>query len=190
MKKKMILTAIGVALLFAASHVLAAPVLCQVTTNNHMFVDSSQVVACLDAGEGDPSLTGNPGNDTFLTGVGGGYTSLGASDDGPNVYNVTFTQSNGTGTWSFDESAWDDFGEIALGFKFGTGGTPDEWFVYSLQPDVSSGEWQFVNLFGQGGGLSHVIIYGKEGTTSVPEPSTLLLLGAGLVGLGVLRRRR
>ena len=56
MRKKMLLTSITVALAFGASQVLADPVLCRVATNNHMFVDSSQVVACLDAGGGN--LTG------------------------------------------------------------------------------------------------------------------------------------
>jgi hypothetical protein len=188
MKKKMVLIAIGVALLFGASHVLAAPVVCQVETNNHMIIDSSQVVACLDAGTGN--LSGNVANDGFLDGVGSDWEVLGKSDEAPNVYNVSFTQDNGTGTWSFDPSAWDDFGEIAIGFKFGTGGTADEWFVYSVVSGVSSGNWEFVNLGGTGGGLSHMTLYGKRDPTTVPEPSTLLLLGAGLVGLGILRRRR
>lgn len=42
------------------------------------------------------------------------------------------------------------------------------------------GDWVFVDNF----------TYAGDGSASVPEPSTLLLLGAGLAGVGFLRRRK
>ena len=158
----------------------AAPVVCQVVANNHMIVDSSIVSACLDAGVGN--LTGNPMNDLFINGEGAGYESIGLG---------TFTQNGSTGTFNFDDSLWAAYSDIAVGFKFGTGNNPDEWFVYSLTSLLASGDhdWSFVNVFGRGGGLSHVNFYGILDDRQVPEPGTLALLGLGLIAASCFRRK-
>ncbi|MDX1755106.1 MAG: PEP-CTERM sorting domain-containing protein [Marinobacter sp.] len=168
----------------------AAPLLCNDegdATRNRMSIDDSQVSACLASGTGN--LTGNPMNDLFLnSAAGSGYTAVGKSDDATPAYNLSFTQTNGSGTWSFDSSFWDDFDAGAIAFKFGTGNNPDEWFVYELQDGVSSGDWSFLNVFSRGGGLSHIGLYATTRVT-VGEPGTLALLGLGLLGFGLTRRR-
>lgn len=159
----------------------AVPVLCEDSTVNHMYVDDSQVSECLGAGVGN--VNGNPDTDDFLTGEGAGLGLVG-------IGSAAYTQSGTTGTFSFASSLWDTWSEIAIGFKFGTGNNPDEWFVYALNPTIASGSWQFVNVFDRGGGLSHVQLYGIPGGTTVPEPGTLALLGIGMLAAGVARRRK
>lgn len=176
----------------------AAPILCQNPANNHMKISDTQVSACLDAGKGN--LTGNPMNDLFLNGAGAGlgYVPLGKDDGGSNPFNVGQTQSGSTGTWGFDANIWDEYDTIAIGFKFGTGNKPDEWFVFEVVSDIFSGDWKFVNVFGRGGGLSHVNLYGILGTgdngedppQGIPEPGILFLLGAGLLAIMGIRRRQ
>lgn len=186
MKTRM-LAVLGAGLLFSGA-ASAVEILCKNPLNNHMLVDDSYVSACLDAGVGN--LTGNPANDLFINGAGTGYSSIGTAG---------FTQTGDTGTFSLNSMLWDTFSTIAIGFKFGTGNNPDEWFVYRLVTGVSSGAWEFVNVHfnpgGQpiGGGLSHIQLYGIEGTPpppEVPEPTTLGLLGIGLAGLAYAGRRR
>lgn len=159
----------------------AVPLLCEDATVNHMYVDTSQVSSCLGAGVGN--VNGNAGTDDFLTGEGAGSGLVG-------IGSGQYSQSGTTGTFSLDAGLWETWDEIAVGFKFGTGNQPDEWFVYLLKPLVASGNWQFVNVFGRGGGLSHIQLYGRSSVANVPEPGTLALLGLGLLGAGVARRRK
>jgi hypothetical protein len=149
-------------------------ILCKVETNNHMLIDDSIVSECVDAGIGN---IGNGQNDDFLK-ANPGYTDV-TSEAGPITLGSPF---------SFNASLWDTYDALAIGFKFGTGNQPDEWFVYNLQQGVSTGAWTFVNVFGTGGGLSHITLYSTA--TSVPEPATMSLLTLGLLGFGATRRRQ
>jgi hypothetical protein len=161
-----------------ASVASAAPVYCQDMSKNYVNVDSAYVSTCLDAGVGN--LNGNPSTDDYLLGGGTG-TNIGAA---------LYTQAGNVGTFTLDASVWDSWNDISLGFKFGTGGQPDEWFVYDLIHGVTTGSWEFINVFGKGGGLSHTILYGTERTTRVPEPATLGLFGLGLLGTALVSRRK
>ncbi len=159
----------------------ATPLLCEDSRVNHMYVDTSVASACLSGGVGN--LNGNARTDDFLTGEGASLGLVG-------IGSAAFTQSGSTGTFSLAPGLWSDWSEIAIGFKFGTGNKPDNWFVYLLNPMISSGDWQFVNVFSRGGGLSHIQLYGANTPSTVPEPGTLALFGIGLVTAGFLRRRR
>jgi hypothetical protein len=88
-----------------------------------------------------------------------------------------------SGTWAFDASVWDSYSNIIIVVKDGR--TPENiyWSAYHVTSGDTSGDWDT-----GGRGLSHLTVYGVR-EEQVPEPTTLGLLGMGLAGLGLMRRR-
>ncbi len=141
------------------------------------FDDSNGSMACGPAGTTNQQPSGQYWSDLgYLEfdkvedGIGNGISSL-----------LTITGLGGTsGTFSIDPAAF-DIPDLHIVFKFGWGRTDPDWISFQLNPNgegVWSGDWSVTGRQA----LSHVAL--------VPEPTTLLLLGAGLLSLALVRRFR
>jgi hypothetical protein len=96
------------------------------------------------------------------------------------------------GIWWIDQAIWNVYSDVMLVLKGGSGNTnPANYVGYLLEDGQSWGS--YLSPFMNGSkrkDISHFSIYVRGAERSVPEPTTLALIGLGLVGLAYLRRRR
>jgi hypothetical protein len=69
------------------------------------------------------------------------------------------------------------------------------WYLFNLTDLPIPANWdgmetlELLDFWPDNGAISHVALYGTREGTQVPEPSTMLLLGVGLVGLAGFGRK-
>lgn len=132
-----------------------------------------------------PAGNGNPydGVEDTLVGI--------TNNSGASINSITLTASQASDAFGFDFDGACTYGVIACGatgyegpnmtFSAVTFGATTESVTITFTSGLASGSSTWFDLEGT---PSSII-----GGSSTPEPSTLLLLGTGLVGFGVLVRR-
>jgi hypothetical protein len=115
--------------------------------------------------------------------------NVGGAETGTAAGYYTTTFSNSATSPEDATIVWDGGGIItgATHLLVKDGNHNPAWYLFSIDWDGQE-TISLENFWIGGGAISHVTIYGG-GTVSVPEPATLSLLGAALVGFGFIRRR-
>lgn len=102
-------------------------------------------------------------------------TSYGTDGDG----DLTSLWIKNDGDYTFSGALW-------LVVKDGRKHDP-AWYVFDISSWDGSEDIHVDGLFPLGGSISNVQIFGPE--SAIPEPGTLALFGAALIGIGLARRR-
>jgi hypothetical protein len=134
------------------------------------------------------------GVDTFNDAayVAAGWAKIDKTNDSGGTYNGSLSAGglgSEDGWFAINNSAWNNaYSSVLLvlqgggyGF-FGLASNPD-WAAFTLAGGTSGGQWSVST-----DKVSSISIYGR--TAAVPEPATLGLFGAGLLGLAIMRRRQ
>lgn len=112
--------------------------------------------------------------------------------------NITLLSNVNTNTFLTDDngSHYIDMAPSTPGYfilKFGTGNSGNDMFFFQNIAELTKLVWTDTQLTSAGLPANHLLSishYAVTSSTSVPEPSTLMLFGLGLVGVGFFSRRR
>lgn len=177
------------ATLLLAGPAFAGPITCG-SAEREATLDPAEVCA---TGSGNPSAAdvlgywpGDPWNDVGHidsdTTLMEGFLTIGFGDGGFDANSVDIM-------WEIAASFWTEYSEAVITIHVGNGGADPDHFAWLITEGALGGTLEYDRLGGGGGGFSNIVLWGR-GEVTVPEPGTLALLGIGLLGLGLSRRKR
>ena len=155
-------------------------------------VTANSVANCLQAGPGN--INGNNQQDANL--ITAGWVFVDASDNSGGAHDGWLTSVGSlvaglSGDFLINAAAYTTYDRIAIGFKSGEGRFDPDYAIFELVDNTFSGRWSITG----NQALSHAILYGfgdggGGGQNDIPEPATLVLVGLGLLGAALSRRRQ
>ena len=103
-------------------------------------------------------------------------------------FRLTADAGGNTGTWLYQPDAGDPF---LSAYLTKAGNEFSLFTVDSLNPDGGAGgNWQVITSDGVDRELSHISFFNNGSVPQAPVPAPLALIGAGVLGLTMVRRRR
>ena len=193
---------IGAALVLGVSpaSATATPLTCPTTGTYSRQATLDGAIACVTVGQ----VSGTPKADDVEALFGGSWIEAGTLSkiDGTDDWLTSAVTSGAwgslpvAGTWAIASGFWDEYPRAVISFHLGGGAGDPDWFFFEIGPGATNGTFSVNRLTGSGGGFSNIVLWADpitvtaESSTPVPEPATLALLGAGLVGGAIVLRRR